>query len=189
MTHWLKQFREGYRRKDGGTGISRDEMAELVRDRDTGCSAVLIGILENGGITHPGIARRIAKVTRASAEQFNSMVHKKYHGEYSPGKKRAYSDCAEGARPQPHTPGVTTPNARKVLCISRDGRILKIYDSMLQAAEKCGCSPGAAENRCYRRMVHTSDEFKLLGCTFRFADEWAEMTQQQRMKDIKLINE
>jgi hypothetical protein len=187
--HWLRKFREQYARKDGGIGISKDELAAMVKNSDTGCSAVLIGIIENGGITHPGIARRIAKVTGATEKQFNSMVHKKYHGEYKPSKRRTYTDFAEGARPQPFSPGVTTPNARKVLCIGRDGKILKIYDSMLQAAEKCGCSPGAAENRCYRRMVHTSDEFKLLGYTFRFADEWVEMTQRQRMKDLKLIDE
>ena len=36
--HWLKRFRRDYRRKDGETGISRKELAKMVKLRFGKCS-------------------------------------------------------------------------------------------------------------------------------------------------------
>ena len=181
--HWLKKWRKQYVRKDGRKGIDKKEMAALVRNRDTGCSDVLIGIVENGGITHPEIARRIARITGATVEQYNSMVHKIHWGGYEPQKNRRRDDFEK--KPQPLTIGVTPPNARAVVRLDMFGNIMDRHNSIMAAAAAAGCSVGAVENRCYRRLNYTSDEFKMLECTFRFEDEWNELSREERMKQLR----
>ena len=77
--HWLKRFRREYRRKDGETGISRKELAKMVKLRFGKCSERLIEIIEDEkGITCPGIADAIAAATGCTLEQRNSIVHENH---------------------------------------------------------------------------------------------------------------
>lgn len=185
--HWLTKWRREYRHKDGRTGISKEELAKLVRNRDTGCSAVLIGIVENGGITHPEIARRIAKVTGATAEQYNSMVHEMHHGGYVPNAPRKITDFKLEKKPQPLTPGVIPENAREVVCIDIAGNVVSRHPSQMEAAGKHGCSVSAVVNRCHHRISKHTSEFKLLDrITFRFADEWDGLTREECLKRLQL---
>ena len=183
--HWLTKWRREYRRKDGRTGISKEELAKMVRNRDTGCSAVLIGIVENGGITHPEIARRIAKVTGATTEQYNSMVHKMHHGGYVPSAPRKAAEFK--SKPQPLTPGVIPENAREVVCIDVAGNVIARYPSLAEAARSQKCSIGAVTNRCCCKISKHTSEFKLLDrITFRFADEWDSLSREERLKRLQL---
>lgn len=185
--HWIRQFRENYIRKDGGKGISRKELATMVRNHNTGCSEVLIAILEGGGITHPGIAQRIAKVTGCTAEQYNGMVHKMHRGGWKPEKMRRYSEIRQGPRPvQPMTPGMLPSNARSVVILNRAGVEIGREESMTAAAERAGRHVSFVQRRCDRRLKHSTDEFKETDCTFRFADEWDAMDPQQREADMHI---
>lgn len=187
--HWLTKWRREYVRKDGRKGIGRDELAKLVRNRDTGCSAVLIGIVEGGGVTHPEIAKRIAKVTGATVEQYNSMVHKIHHGGYIPNAPRKYSEFKTGPRmAQPLTPGLIPDNARAVVCIDPFGNEIGRHVSLMEAARAQGCSTGAVENRCHHRTSKNTNEFKLLERTFRFADEWDKLSREDQLSQLQFGN-
>lgn len=93
--HWIEQFRKEYRHKDGRTGLSRDGLAKMVRERkvggrNVGCSENLIFILEHGGITAPGIAAAITTVCGGTAEQWDGIVHEDYRGQWKPGWKTRF---------------------------------------------------------------------------------------------------
>lgn len=89
--HWLEKWRMDYTGPRGRKGCTREELAAMVSKRmsDEGisCSPLLIAYLEDGEITHPGIADIIAEVTGATIEQRDSLVHKKHHGTWEPKKK------------------------------------------------------------------------------------------------------
>ena len=87
--HWLKKFRRNYRREDGGTGISRKELAKMVKLRFGKCSERLIEIIEDEkGITCQSIADAIAVATGCTLEERNSIVHEDYRAAKLPRRKR-----------------------------------------------------------------------------------------------------
>lgn len=178
--HWLKAWRLNYQRPDGRKGLSRKELARKVRNRDTGCSESLIEIIEGGGITHPGIANRIASVVGATAEQRDTMVHKKHRGTWKPGKgNRVKAVKAPLEREQ------TPENRRKVVQIGHGGWEMARYESMFEAAREVGCSCTAVMNRCKRRLQEKTNEFYFYNCTFRYADEWDAMSEKERLADLR----
>lgn len=71
--HWITAYREKMQ-------IDRQRFA-----RRTGCSERLIFMLEQGQVTHPIIADRIAEICGATAAQRDSIVHEKHWGEWQPG--------------------------------------------------------------------------------------------------------
>lgn len=166
--HWLAQWRAQYIRPDGSRGISRAELARMVRTCDTGCSEKLIEILELGGITHPEIADRIARVTGASARQRDSLVHKRHRK-----ARRQRSAQTEGDKPgqHPFTPGEAAINARKVVQIAPDGSVIARFESQTEAALATGLSTAAVSCRCRRVALKCHGEFDKFGFSFRFAKE------------------
>lgn len=178
--HWLKAWRLGYPRPDGRRGMRRKELARKVRNRDTGCSEVLIEIIEGGGITHPGIADRIASVVGATAAQRDTMVHKKHRGTWRPDEgRKAKKVKAPGGEKR------ASAKAKKVVCLDRDGREIARYDSMLDAAQGIGCSCTTIMNHCKRNARDKTDEFCCFGCTFRYAAEWDAMSEKERLTDLR----
>ena len=97
--HWLEKFRTEYVKKDGTQGIDRSVFASQVRRRGVGCSAELIFIIENGGITHPNIANKIALVAGATAEQRDSMVHEERRGGLAAAEGEAQGRIRKNAAP------------------------------------------------------------------------------------------
>ena len=164
--HWLAQWRAEYIRPDGGKGISRAELARLVRTHDTGCSEKLIEILELGGITHPEIADRIARVTGASARQRDSIVHKRHRK-----ARRQRSAQTEDDKPgqHPFTPGEASVNAREVVQTAPDGSVIARFESQTEAALATGLSTAAVSCRCRRVALKCHGEFDKYGFSFRFA--------------------
>lgn len=179
--HWLKKWRREFERPDGGRGLSREELAYQVRQSGTNCSYVLIGILENGGITHPKIADKIARITGATKEQRNSMVHKKHWDSYKP-LKPLYINI-------PHKPKtVSPPNAimRPVVQLSAYGEEMGRFPSIQAAADKENVNKCTVLRRCKRQMSASSNEFLPHLCTWRYAQEWDAMDAGERLLDMKM---
>jgi hypothetical protein len=188
--HWLEKWRRDFQRKDGGTGIGRDELAKMIHKPGTyanpaseiNCSAVLIAILEGGGITHPEIANRIADITGATAQQRDMLVHEIHRGTYVPGAKE--NRTKSGKRPAPTDPGYKPANAREVVRIDIFGRTER-YASVLDAAHAAGCSAGTVQTRCRRALSAKTNEFLIRDHTWRYADEWEAMTPEAQMDDLR----
>lgn len=175
--HWIEAWRNAYiNPKSGRKGLTREEFAAMVRNKRTGCSEVLIAIIENGGITHPKIANRIAKVTGATCEQRDSLVSKEHRDTKPDRKRRDPEDDMRGDN--------ANTALHPVVQLNTNGEIAAEYGSIRSAAAAMECSVGAIENRCRRRLRHT-DEFLPFGFTFRYADEWRQMDEKARMDDIR----
>lgn len=186
--HWLTEFRANYRNKDGSTGISRKELARMVRkpgtasrpESEIGCSEALIGILEGGGITHPLIADRIADVTGATSAQRDILVHKMHHGTYRPQKAQKREPRKNLA---PTDPDYKPVNARQVVRID----VLlqaKRFASIREAAAAEGCNAETVRVRCDRALTVKQKELMVRDHTWRYADEWDSMSQDQRLEDM-----
>lgn len=180
--HWLERYRMRYRRGDGRRGISRKELAQMVQTRGRsgkpesaiGCSELLIGILEMGGVTHPEIANRIAEVTGATPRQRDMLVNKIHRGKWPDDTKNAAKKYvgAHGGN-----------NAREVVRIDRQGFETGRYASGNAAGVAMGIRGSCVNSRCHRRCTKVS-EFETYGCTWRFADEWDAMSPEERFADV-----
>lgn len=152
----------------------KEELAKKFR-----CSTDLVGILRAGGITHPNIANRIAEKMGLSAEERDRLVHKRHRGTWRPGgrnKKRiSRDDKKEGPLPY---------NRMEVVVLDRLGGEIARYPCLQEAAERIGISVSVVSNRC-RRMKMVQDEFSACGFTFRRAEEWDAMTEEERREDLK----
>ena len=151
-------------------------MAEAV-----GCSEYLIWLLAfgNKNITHPNIADRIADFLGATPEQRDSIVHKNYHGTWKPNKRRKYR-CV--------TVAPTAWNAKPVVAIDRLGKIIKQYPSVENTANSIGSKNYFVSVRC-NHVSTVRDEFKPYGMSFRFAEEWIPLTDEERLADIQAEKE
>ena len=218
--HWIEKFRREYRRQDGGTGISQEEMAKLVRKckigkKQVGCSWQLIDILECGGITAPGIAAMIVKVCGGTAEQFDSIVDEIWRGKWKPGMKADfYYKIAEEPHefvcapkepkkekpkvekpkePKKEKPKVEKPKEKKphedkcksVVQIGRDGIEIMRFASVNEAARHANVNISSVSQRCNRIISEKTDEFKMAKCTWRFAEDWDKMTENQRAEEMR----
>lgn len=166
--HWLAQWRAQFVRPDGGMGVSRAELAQMVRTYDTGCSERLIEILELGGVTHPAIADRIARVTGANMRQRDSLVHKRHR------KARRQRDAqteGDGSRRKPFTQGEAAVNAHEVVQIAPDGSVIARFESQTAAALATGLSVAAVSCRCRHVALKRAGEFDRFGYSFRFAKD------------------
>lgn len=178
--HWLTKWRRNFERPDGGRGLSREELAYLVRQSGTGCSYILIGVLENGGITHPRIANKIARITGATEKQRNGMVHKKHWDGYKPLKPLCLNI--------PHKPKTVSPpyaSMRPVVQLSANGEEMGRFTSLRQAADKEGANVNTVIRRCKRQISFASNEFAPYYCTWRYADDWDSMDAAERLMDMK----
>lgn len=103
--HWIKRFRQqvGIDRNELAKGVKKYTIFKVdesrpcmkilgkkvpqIKEHNVGCTENLIDILEHGGITHPAIAAVITLVCGGTAENWNSIVHEDYHGQWKPGQK------------------------------------------------------------------------------------------------------
>lgn len=201
--HWIEKYRKEH-------GLSRDELAKKVRGckidkRQVGCSERLIFFLEHGGITHPNIAAKITKVCGGTAENWNSIVHEDYRGQWKPGQKIDFrprvEDEAEGFSIHPERtkkkpaekkpadkPGSAEMNADKckaVVQICTHGMEMMRFASMTEAAAHAKVQISSVSQRCNKNISERTDEFKLAKCTWRFAEEWDAMDGKQRAEEVK----
>lgn len=181
--HWLEKFRRRYTKKDGKKGISRAELAAMVKLKHGRCSEKLIEILEEGGITHPNIADQIAKITRATERQRDSMVHDCHRTMPEPPKPKRRAEYK--VPPPPVSPGVIPDHARRVVAIDMFGNEVARYESQTAAAAAAGCSTPTVSVRCRRAPTSGKFEFRFFDYTWRFAAEWDAMSPEQRAADIE----
>lgn len=137
------------------------------------CSPELIGILLAGGITHPQIAARIVAFADASPEDFDRIVHKKRRGKCRPQKKHTGKEDQKQVRKR-----------RAVVVLDRLGKEITRYASTEEACEAVGTSITSVYKRCICDFGTVKDEFARTGFTYRYADEWDELTDAQKKENI-----
>lgn len=167
--HWIEKYRQFL-------GMDREQFSRCVP-----CSELLIFMLENGNkeITHPKLANRIAAICGATAEQRDSIVHKKHRGTWTPekqpvnlGKKRA-----------------NVPSAIPVVKIDVNGNELARYSDMSFAARCNNTNPNKIMRYCRRQQPKQKNEFEVFGgFTVRFVHEWDTMTREEQLADIASSN-
>jgi len=177
------------------------------------CSETTIHALEvvKGYITHPKIADLIATVCRATPEQRDMIVHEKHRGKWKgPGslkrgdlirQRYALPPSPEGkaeGEPKPHAwrdnPSATSVKAKRkkiddchrpIVAVDAVGRVVARYDQARVAAYKNGYSRTSIIARCNRRVFAEFNNG--IERTFRFADEWDEMTPEARYAEISTV--
>ena len=194
---WIEEFRMRY-------NLDRYEFARRVRvlgarkrpDRPIGCTEALVYMLERSSrpVTHPTIANLLAEACGATAEQRDEIVPKKYRGgwkgdgvprclkgcEWTLGKAR---EAAPGPRDQPYwRRGIS--GRRSIVKIDANGNVLERYVSLTQATALCGQSMNSIGERA-RKCVR--NEFTPGGHSFRFAEEWDNLTPEERRKDMEWV--
>ena len=173
--HWLEEWRTAH------------QMSQKTLALQVGVSEQLIWNIENGkgyGFTQPLIANDIADFTGATAAQRDSLVHPKHHGTYKPNPKRRKK--MQRAKPESKAEEKRNTNRREVLAISEGGVIVGTFSGLNAAAgEYFPCTAMTVCNRCARRLCPTVNEFLPYGVTFRYADEWLNMTDEQQLNDIR----
>lgn len=189
---WIRDYRRRY-------GLAREALGGLAK-----CSGELIYILECGGVTHPGIADRIASVCGAGRDERNSIIAEEHQrrGYRQMPKYRARGERAEKAyflrlarkqkeeelarqmraqaeQPagQPTDVGQPTP----IVAIDRHGHIVSRYDDCAAASREYGMRESSIRGRCEYKVTK-ADEFAIHGVTFRYAAEWDELDEDERLE-------
>lgn len=188
---WIRDYRRRY-------GLAREALGRLAK-----CSGELIYILECGGVTHPGIADRIASVCGAGRDERNSITAEEHQrrGYRQMPKYRARGERAEKAyflrlaqkqkeeelarqtRAQAEQPAgqPTKEEAREVCAIDRHGHIVSRYDDCAAASREYGMRESSIRGRCEYKVTK-ADEFAIHGVTFRYAAEWDELDEDERLE-------
>lgn len=150
----------------------------------------LLRILQNqhGGVTHPKIADRIADFIGATPEERDSIVHKKHRGTYTPNPKNPALKRNKVRRIE--TPEVYRPNTPTsvIAVINSNGRILATHNSLNDVAIQYGCNVSLVRNRCEKSIVYY-DEFSELGVSFRYYEQWKDLSDTDRKKDVDFIRQ
>lgn len=181
--HWLEKFRSRYKKPDGSRGISREELADMVKLKHGKCSAVLIGIIESGGITHPNIADQIAAIAGATVKRRDSMVHESRRIVREPMKPKRRSEHKK--QPPPMALDVIPDTARRVVALDPEGNVIERFESLSTAAASAGTSAPVVYSRCVRKVRMLRGEFAFRGYTWRFAEEWDSMSDAEKATDME----
>lgn len=185
---WIQDYREAH-------GLDLYELRQLVNEQlhrrfpyaNCWISEYLLGILENSNSprTHPTIATVIADVCRATPKQFNQIVHSKHWGIYQPQYPPDPDDTATDA-PK------SIINPRAVVKLNDLGEVVGRFESIKAAAAEGYLKESAIAARCRRELFFEFkpkyDRYKKMVLdrpwTYRWADEWDTMNEQQRIDDI-----
>ena len=200
---WIREYRERM-------GLELDELARVVNlyrgyagEPVNGyASNALIHLLEvdSATVTHPVLANAIATVCGATQEERDSIVHKSYRGTWTPddGRKplveKAFSRVlgAHSRRPQfeamqARPKAKLSYGGRRVVKLDRMGNTVQSYDSLIAAAKDNGLNDKWVRRRCDYRIHNPEAMFTKNGFTFRYAALWDEMSQAQKLSDIRGI--
>lgn len=193
---WITEFRAQY-------GLELEQLGTQIRklgarkDPPMRVSDVLLYRLETDPKfrTVPKLADLIAEACGATAKQRDALVLPKYRGTWEPPKRRKpivpktpeaepepEAEPATKARGLVHGPNNPFPGARQVVKVNRKGEVVARYMSCNRAAVQNGLREDQITSRCHRKGK--SDEFRLMGFTFRFATEWDAMGVDEKMEDM-----
>lgn len=181
--HWLEKFRRKFKHPNGSCGITREELAAMVKLKYGKCSPVLIGIIESGGITHPNIADQIAAVAGATVKQRDSMVHESRRIVREPMKPKRRSEHKK--QPPPMALDVIPDTAHRVVALDSQGNVVERFESLSAAARSAGTSAPVVYSRCVRKVQMLRGEFAFRGYTWRFAEEWDSMSDAEKAADME----
>jgi|GEM_PF-5952079 len=166
--HWFEEWREK-------NGVSRLELARAINVSEGLIWKLEIGLYE---ITHPLIANDIANYTGATADQRDSLVHKKHRGTWKPDPNYRRPRQRRAKKPD-------AAKARPVIALNLVGAIEGVFDNEDAAAKAYApCTSRAVRNRCTRKGDPYTDEFQPYYVTFRYADEWLSMSPKQQEEDM-----
>lgn len=192
---WLTDYRDQY-------GLTLEQLGSMIRragrrkDPELWVSDLLLYRLETDPKfrTVPKLADLIAEACGATARQRDALVLERYRDAWKPTRvkpeiKRASPKPTE-SKPAPapklkgltHGPNNPFPGARAVVKIDRKGVVVARYASCNRAALQNSLREDQISSRCHRKGK--TDEFRLMGFTFRFAEEWDEMTAEEQRADI-----
>lgn len=183
---WLTDFREKY-------GLDLNDLGVLIRRagrRKAPPLTVSDGLLHRLEVdanfrTVPKLANLIAETCGATAAQRDALVLKAYRGTWkpTPRKRGAPPPALDLLTPAlPKIPALPGSGARPVVAVDRVGRAFKRFSSVKNAVYSLNISQEVISRRCHRMVM--GDEFKLLGFTLRFADEYDRMTPEERAEDV-----
>ena len=205
---WLRQFRQSVGLELDEFARVVNTYRRLAQQPVNGIvSNTLIHILEvdEKAVTHPNLANAIATVCGATAEQRDRIVAKEHRGKWKPNKnERALVNKAiwkvTGRFPSStntgtsdkqtgdKTPGRTGNRAympqRTIAKIDMKGNIIETYDTAVKAGNANNIGEKYVRNRCKRRACDISKYGPKLGFTFRYLDEWKNLTAEQRIADL-----
>lgn len=193
---WLTDYRAQY-------GLTLEQLGSMIRragrrkDPELWCSDLLLYRLETDPKfrTVPKLADLIAEVCGATAQQRDELVLERYRGKWKPPRRRKQVKAAPYEKPKaveppkktrcpaefvPQKPALKV--AHEVVRLNRDGQELGRYASVSRASLNSLATSDQIISRCARR--YTLDEFKAFGYTFRYAEEWDCMTEDERRKDL-----
>lgn len=142
-------------------------------------SDTLIHFLERSSSprTHPRIADAIATACHATPEQRDTIVDKEHRGTWKMQQLFTTTMTPVEKNVNTHKPGYERP----IVKIDVQGRVVARYTS-LTAAENCeDLGRDSIRVRCKREV---KSEFNGRKYTFRFAEEWDKMTNEQKLEDL-----
>lgn len=180
---WLAEYRDQY-------GLTLNELGGMIRRagrRKTPrlwLSDELLYNLETDPKfrTVPKLADLIAEACGATAKQRDELVLEQHRGTWKPTRATPEIERKRGKAESALDAERKLPGERPVVKLSRSGEEAGRYRSVVVAAMHNGMTEQRVGNRCRRSM--RKDEFKVLGFTFRFADEWDRMTDAERREDL-----
>lgn len=190
---WITDFREKY-------GLTLEQLGAAIRRvgaRKNPTARVSDILLENletkrGYKTVPGLADLIAETCGATPAQRDELVLKQYRGTWKgTGKpklaeRKPPTERPVAAAPAPPPTAVKKKRSdghnRQVIAIDRNGNIVHRYASLQNAWGLTGINTSTIRKRCYGDIK--GDEFKIYGYTFRYADEWDSLTEDQRRAEV-----
>ena len=179
---WLEDFRRAH-------GLTLEELGAYIRrlgrkkHPEITVSDILLERLEGEPKfrTVPAIADLIAEACGATAQQRDRLVLEKDRGTWKPkpGRKPTPKPKAPvEEEPEPKNDGHHHP----VVAVDRAGFAVMRFVGVKNAAARCGVSHKMVYSRCLRQLGR--DEFRALGFTFRYAEEWDRMTDAERRADV-----
>lgn len=190
---WITEYRQRY-------GLTLEQLAGMIRragarkDPELWISDQLLYMLETreGFKTVPKLADLIAEACGATAKQRDELVLEQYRGKWKPTRvkpeiqrRAAIQKPLNPPMPQKEAQPRPAFKARKVVKVNRYGIELERYRSCDMAGAMCGVSAKYVNQRCHHRLKY--DEFNMINgrtYTFRFADEWDVMSEDERLKDL-----
>ena len=190
---WITDYRQRY-------GLTLEQLAGMIRragarkDPELWISDQLLYMLETreGFKTVPKLADLIAEACGATAKQRDALVLEQYRGKWKPTRVKPEVERRAAVKkpliqPMPQKEEQPRPafKARKVVKVNRHGVVLERFRSCDMAGAMCGVSAKYVNQRCHHRLKF--DEFNMANnrtYTFRFADEWDAMSEDERMKDL-----
>ena len=155
--------------------MSREMLARKCR-----CTETLIWYAEKGWPVHPVFADRIARALGGTEAERDSIVAEK-HRRGAPAEPVKTLRERQNITLKPG--GGWSREKRPIVEIDRNGAELARFAGMHEAARISRIHVTQMRDRCQRKL--SRDEFRTFGVTWRYADEWDAMTDEERQKDIE----